>query len=59
MPTIIPNGDQDNTGMFSEYADSSFDQAISEAEQEVEEGAELIPAKAAKEILNKEYYGKE
>ena len=60
---ITKNGYSDLVVMSSElyekFAQSNkIDQAILEAETEVEGGAELIPAKKAKKNLDKKYYGK-
>lgn len=60
---ITKNGYSDlvvmSTELYEKFAQNNkIDQAISEAEIEVEEGAEPIPVKSARKTLDKKYYGK-
>lgn len=60
---ITKNGYSDlvvmSTELYEKFAQNNkIDQAISEAEKEVEEGAEPIPVKSARKTLDKKYYGK-
>ena len=60
---ITKNGYSDlvvmSTELYEKFAQNNkIDQAISEAEKDVAEGAEPIPVKSAKKILDKKYYGK-
>lgn len=60
---VTKNGYSDLVIMSSEYydrvmLDSRIDQAIFEAEKELEEGGEYIDLDEAFERLNKKYYGK-
>ena len=60
---ITKNGYSDlvvmSTELYDKFAQANkIDQAISEAEKEVEEGAKLISVKSAKKKLDKKYYGK-
>ena len=59
---ITKNGYSDLVVMSAELYDkfaqnNKIDQAISEAEKEVEDGAEPISVKSAKKKLDKKYYG--
>ena len=59
---ITKNGYSDlvvmSTELYEKFAQNNkIDQAIFEAEKEVEDGADLIPAKKAKNKLDKKYYG--
>ena len=60
---ITKNGYSDlvvmSTELYEKFAQNNkIDQAIFEAEKEVEEGAEPISARAAKKKLDKKHYGK-
>lgn len=60
---ITKNGYSDlvvmSTELYEKFAQSNkIDQSIFEAEKEVEDGADLIPAKTAKKKLDKKYYDK-
>ena len=60
---ITKNGYSDlvvmSTELYEKFAQNNkIDQAIYEAEKEVDEGAELIPLKTAKKKLDKKYHGK-
>ena len=60
---ITKNGYSDlvvmSTELYEKFALSNkIDQAIYDAEKEIDEGAELIPLKTAKKKLDKKYYGK-
>ena len=60
---ITKNGYSDlvvmSTELYEKFAQNNkIDQAISEAEKDVAEGAEPIPVKSAKKTLDKKYYGK-
>ncbi|MBR5974976.1 MAG: type II toxin-antitoxin system Phd/YefM family antitoxin [Clostridiales bacterium] len=59
---ITKNGYSDLVVMSAELYDkfaqnNKIDQAISEAEKEVEDGAKPISVKSAKKKLDKKYYG--
>ena len=58
---ITKNGYSDlvvmSTELYEKFAQNNrIDQAITEAEKEIGEGAELIPLKTAKKKLDKKYY---
>lgn len=60
---ITKNGYSDlvvmSTELYEKFAQSNkIDQAIFDAEKEVQDGAELIPLKTAKKKLDKKHYGK-
>lgn len=59
---ITKNGYSDlvvmSTELYEKFAQANkIDQAIFEAEKEVEEGAKPVSVKAAKKKLDKKYYG--
>ena len=60
---ITKNGYSDlvvmSTELYEKFAQNNkIDQAISEAEKEIEEGAEPVSLKTARKKLDKKYYGK-
>lgn len=60
---ITKNGYSDlvvmSTELYEKFAQNNkIDQAIYEAEKEVEEGAEPISVKSARKTLDNKYYGK-
>ena len=60
---ITKNGYSDlvvmSTELYEKFAQNNrTDQAISDAEKEVEEGAEPISVRSARKTLDKKYYGK-
>ena len=59
MPTIIPIRDLRKTSEISEMAHNKKepDQAIFEAEKEIEKGGKTMDLKKAKKKLDKKYYG--